>query len=294
MEILFWGLGAIGFWVFFGVICLILIALVEHERIGWSTLLLIGTLLFFQLGTSFKPFSLLSAHPVWGALTVLGYFVAGAAWCIWKWWFFVKAKRREYDEKKRRFLEANGVGHLRTVPENLRDTWRDMNQLPYDTPKPMPSRHKGRIMTWLVYWPWSFVWTIIDDPIKRMFRAIYDQIKSTLEAISHRAFRDVDDELAPPSGPSGGPSGNPRHGRSRPYRGQTVGYDEEDDEDVAVVEHGDQRLETLEEAAAAEGGRPAPDIAHSGRGFVLDEDEAAAGESSRQRSQTVGQYDDGD
>lgn len=60
---------------------------------------------------------------------------------------------------------------------------------------PSPRDHKARIMIWMAWWPWSMLWTLLNDPIKRLFRAIYRALLTRLQKISERAFRRVDDDL---------------------------------------------------------------------------------------------------
>jgi len=63
---------------------------------------------------------------------------------------------------------------------------------------PLVRNHKGRIIAWMSYWPWSLFWTILNDPIRRLFRRIYYKIKSFLQGISEKVFKDINEELAEP------------------------------------------------------------------------------------------------
>lgn len=196
MEMLFWGLGAIGFWIFIGIISIVLLALIEYERVGWATFFTVGTMVFCQFLTSFKPFSLIADHPLAGALVIVGYFLVGGLWAIWKWWFFVRAKLRDYRTARDEFLKRQNAT---IMTEDLLSKWQQ--SMPYDYRRgsefgrPRAAKEKGRIMTWMCYWPWSFVWTIVNDPIKRAFRAIYDAIQGILETISKRAFREYEGDF---------------------------------------------------------------------------------------------------
>jgi len=64
--------------------------------------------------------------------------------------------------------------------------------------KPLVRNHKGRVIAWMSYWPWSLFWTILNDPIRRLMRRIYYRIKGILQGISDRVFKDIDAELADP------------------------------------------------------------------------------------------------
>jgi len=50
---------------------------------------------------------------------------------------------------------------------------------------------KPRIMAWMIWWPLSAAWTIVDDPVRRLFQHIYHRIAGRLQAVSNRAFQDL-------------------------------------------------------------------------------------------------------
>jgi hypothetical protein len=72
--------------------------------------------------------------------------------------------------------------------------------------QPTPKRHKSRIMTWLGFWPFSALWTLLNDPLRRLVEAIYDAVAGTLLKISNYVFRNALKDLtvvdAPPAKPT--------------------------------------------------------------------------------------------
>ena len=52
-----------------------------------------------------------------------------------------------------------------------------------------------RIMMWMTWWPWSALWTLINDPIKRAFLALFQALKARFQKMSEYAFRNIDDDL---------------------------------------------------------------------------------------------------
>lgn len=58
--------------------------------------------------------------------------------------------------------------------------------------KPNPRRYKGRITTWMTYWPWSLVWTMINDPIRKAFNMIFRKLSTVFSGISEGAFKGMD------------------------------------------------------------------------------------------------------
>ena len=60
---------------------------------------------------------------------------------------------------------------------------------------PKAHDHKGDILMWMTYWPFSSLWTLINDPIRKIFRTIYTNIASSLQAISDRMFKTATADL---------------------------------------------------------------------------------------------------
>ena len=56
---------------------------------------------------------------------------------------------------------------------------------------PQVGTHKAKIMGWMMLWPAIMVWTMLTDPVRRVFEEIYDRIGGGLQAMSDRVFRDV-------------------------------------------------------------------------------------------------------
>lgn len=204
--------GTFWFWALVAAASVILFALIECERFGWATTTLILAFLALHLLGDFNILTALRNDPTTVGLVVLGYFAAGTIWAVGKWWFFVKRLRRQYEKSKRAFLEENGLqGSI--VPDQLKAEWSrhaDRIRVGYGRHHylcgcaPKVSDHKGQVLGWMIYWPWSLVWTIINDPVIRLFKWIYRQIQGLLQGISDRAFRGVEDDFRqPPAAPDG-------------------------------------------------------------------------------------------
>ena len=58
--------------------------------------------------------------------------------------------------------------------------------------KPEPEQFKNRIISWIVYWPPSLFWTLLNDPLRRIGQLIYEAVTKSLKSISDSAWRDED------------------------------------------------------------------------------------------------------
>jgi hypothetical protein len=213
-------IGSFWFWLLLAIHFCVLLALIEYEKVGWATTTMIATFAALYFLGDFNVVSAVLHNPATAALVAGGYFVAGTAWSVVKWWFYVRNCREEYDKKKAAFLARNAVDGT-VIPDALKKQWKDEleNDYRYSSRRdrrtsfangiiPKAGDHKGRIMCWMCYWPWSAVWTLINDPVKRLFKQIYLQIQGLLQSISNRAFRGVENDLAEPPAPPPPPAGS--------------------------------------------------------------------------------------
>ena len=53
---------------------------------------------------------------------------------------------------------------------------------------PQVGEQKARIMGWMTFWPWSVLWFIVNDPIRRAFHAIFDWFHTTYQRMADKAF----------------------------------------------------------------------------------------------------------
>lgn len=235
MLITLFALGTFWFWVLVAVHFCVLLALIEYEKTGWATFTMIATFAALYFLGDFNVVAAALHNPAMTAAFVGGYFAAGTAWSVAKWWFFVRRCREDYDKQKIAFLRQNGIEGT-VIPDALKAKWKENLGYNYggrnsyrrgENVIPKAGDHKSRIMTWMCYWPWSMVWTLINDPVKRVFKQIYLQIQGIMQSISNRAFRGVEDDLReppapPPAPPAADDEGN---GRTRVRRGGAASVD---------------------------------------------------------------------
>ncbi len=218
-------LGTLWFWLLLATVSCILFALIENERFVWATVVLAVTVGALYLFGDVNLVGAVFRHPTEAGLVVLGYFLAGTLWGVIKWWFYVQRERRHYEEFKAEWLEARRVSGV-VVPPELRKEFReavgqrfdkswsdryyhpayrsgqddDRKEEPAEVPMPciVPKArdHKAQILGWMIYWPWSLIWTLINDPVKRAFKWIYHQIQDLLQKISDRAFKGTEEDLS--------------------------------------------------------------------------------------------------
>lgn len=187
-------LGTIGFWLLFLIASILLLVSVEYEHPGWATLSLIGT---FALLATFGDFSIIGTirtQPMLSLLALAGYFIAGTIWSLIKWWFFVSNKADAYRQLKASLYHRKGWPETYLMSKEDKENFhgREYSHEYALSLRPKASDNKQRIMSWLIYWPWSSVWTLINDPVKKLFKLIYKKIQKVFENISTHIYKDID------------------------------------------------------------------------------------------------------
>lgn len=177
----FLAVGAWGFWLLLAISAIITSELTDNDSPGWATITAIGTVAALAVLGDFNPIELLKANPLGAVYFIAAYFVAGTAWSVTKWFFWLRKARAAILEMQSEFPSMDHYS-MRT---RLRE-----RRLPIEFP-PKAGDHKGRIIGWMALWPASMVWTMINDPVRSAFETIYDSIGGALQGISNKVFKDV-------------------------------------------------------------------------------------------------------
>jgi hypothetical protein len=206
--------GGFWFWSLLGLASLLLIVCLEKDSGFVTTVVFAVTLAVMLLLGNAGWLTWVFQNPLYFGLGVLGYLAVGVGWGVGKWWIYVRDCALRYRRARREWLErpcspqapedgldvSEWLNARRTevLTGRVKKAWqryvRDHCQWKKIT-KPLASRYKGQIITWMTYWPWSALWTLINDPVRRFFRWAYEQLSGTLQAISNRAFQDIENEM---------------------------------------------------------------------------------------------------
>jgi hypothetical protein len=194
--------GGLWFWLLLAGETILLFVLVERDRGALATASFLATLLLLQFLGDVNIYGYAIRHPWTVALGAAAYFALGTLWAIAKWWFHVREQRARYDELRSAYLRVYRLGPHEAMPQELQQQWQHCLEQArkgrrHLEVRPLAARHKAEIVRWMSYWPWSFAWTMLKDPIRKAFLAIYRAIAGSLQRISDRAFQGVEADLPP-------------------------------------------------------------------------------------------------
>lgn len=176
--------------VIFVVECLLL----EVEHWGAATITLIATAVGLQIFHVTDIWGFMLHHTLDAVIYVLAYLATGVVWSFIKWFSFLIQFRDKFHEVRDDWHQRNNVqvGAELTTAQEI-----ELNRvLQWDSyggqdlgHKPKAVKNKRRIVAWMAYWPFSVIGTLINDPIRRLFRFLFNSFKALYQRIADHVFR---------------------------------------------------------------------------------------------------------
>lgn len=205
--------GTFWFWGLLAVASVILVLCLERGNESVATAVFLSTLAAVLFLGNSSWLSYIIENPLSIGLLAGAYLLIGVGWGITKWGIYlydVSARHRaeRYDWISRRWgiLEAGEpdyqdyelASHMSPSQWSgkVKEDWRQYVKMEYygkTIKKPMASHSKARITAWMTYWPWSALWTLINDPIRRFYQWAYTRLCGLLQGMSDEAFKDLDE-----------------------------------------------------------------------------------------------------
>lgn len=187
-------------WALFIAASSLLFWALEYENIGAATFVFLVTLFLMTAfgGSEILNFLLTGWNFV---LVIASYLLMGVLWGFVKWWLFVTQKLTNYEDVKIQWLEERDIKG-KTVPDNFKTQWENYllktsqftgykNGKQVLKIQPVASEYKLKIVNWMAYWPWSLIWTLFSDVIKRIFIRIQRWCSQLMNGISNWVFRNI-------------------------------------------------------------------------------------------------------
>ena len=200
----FFVIGTLWFWVVSAIFFSWLIFLTEGKSHFFACAALFG---FVWIVSSVNGFSILAEPLV--ALKWTGlYLLVGFGWSFLKWFSFLFSKRDEVEGYKSEFVKRFGqplTAEGKVHPQDLDDFIKFLNDKRYSPSYdrnagkvesrqdiiPGFGNHSGDFTRWMVWWPFSAFWTILNDPLRRLAEAIIRMFRGAYTALANRVFENV-------------------------------------------------------------------------------------------------------
>lgn len=187
-------LGGVAFWILSSVMFLLLLWAASDDRAAASGLLVAGYLAAIYLLGNAATVSM--PDPWVFYIGIPAYLAVGTLWGIGKWYLYVSRQVMSYKEHRQEFLINSGIAHATmdmVVPANLKAKWRNMGHRYGGLHgRPVARQNKRRIISWMCFWPTSIIWSVIDEPWRRIYNAIASLLQRISDSIYERAGVDAD------------------------------------------------------------------------------------------------------
>lgn len=222
-AVAFLAFSSVWFWAFVVIVSFLIWASIENEKGFFAFLLLAGAVTAICVWGDRSITRYVAANPWKTAGYILAYFSAGTLWGLIKWWRYTREERHKYDDAfesfKKSFNDLNYRSithqHLRYSPDDperrratelfearkkanteevFREEWAahiemgSFGGISFEY-KPKWKKHIPIFHLWIGYWPWSMLWTVIHDPVKKILKAI----SRLLNRISLSSFKGTDE-----------------------------------------------------------------------------------------------------
>jgi hypothetical protein len=181
-------LGTLWFWLTLLVVSSIIIAFDYHENEGkaFATLLLfVGALIYFNPNFA----AAVRNNPLYLLVGLALYVLAGVATAYAKFYFFLLNVRDANEENPPKFERRRNPAFTRhqldAVPEYIEDGTTTIRVRGREVEFPIKVKNYAkRIVGWMMYWPWVALWTLLDEPVRRMFHRIYVACQNSLQRMA--------------------------------------------------------------------------------------------------------------
>lgn len=188
--------GTFWFWVpLFGFMIWAFIGIAQDHGPG-TTLPILLAVLFLAVATNINPLAYVWNYPIESLLWAGAYIAVGLTWCFVKWSFYLLNRRDEARAIKKKWMQKGNnseefnewmIQNLNSYNSNLRE-FGVYNDLSYP---PNASQHKDDIIFWMSYWPFSFIWTFLNDPLRRMWIWLQEKFSGSMQRISNAIFKSI-------------------------------------------------------------------------------------------------------
>lgn len=197
----FFVMGGFWFWVTTVAWFAIVLACAENEQNFWAAV----TVGLFAWG--FMSFNQVNIN--WSLVPwfIVGYFAAGGVWSFVKWLSFLHQRADEYVRLKMKFAqdyagalppitedtnmkEALAGAEYATAWNRWKGSLRSQRFITSSNPKVIPSAKDKTetIITWILWWPTSMLWTLLNDPLVRLARWMVRRLSSWYDGLAAKIF----------------------------------------------------------------------------------------------------------
>ena len=116
---------------------------------------------------------------------LFAFFCLGTMWARIKWGFFVSDFAATINDT----IHRSGADDAAYEFSNSRITKKQILESSFACLAPKVGDYKHKIVTWIILWIPSFLWFLLNDPLRRIGNWIFDNIKGYFQSVSDAIFK---------------------------------------------------------------------------------------------------------
>jgi hypothetical protein len=183
----------IWFWGALTIPIILLLIFSSKEAGRESTGIVVLTLAAIICFSSFPTRDFLHALTIGNVLKYAGgYILVGIIYMSLKWVYNAYELKVKYVDYKEVWLERNGIKSLPDVGTrefySFSENLKSYTEISIEDLPPKIRKHKARLVFWACYWPFSFISTMLGNPLKHLVNFILSILSKPLNAVSSALF----------------------------------------------------------------------------------------------------------
>jgi len=168
-------IGTLSFWIIFIFLFILVSWMVDDDNYFILPAVLLSSFIFLVAYNSRDSiFIEFLKNITWLqiSLFVLCYFILGIVWSYIKFYSKSRMLGSEIAHIKKRYLDSTKKHGAASNDKEFQSMLRnDLSNSDYSFVK--NGLTKERILIWMSYWPFSMVWTLFNDPLRRAYNYVY-------------------------------------------------------------------------------------------------------------------------
>lgn len=173
-------LGGVWFLVFFGFIFIVGVIASEIDNFTLGTTTFIVAMIGAQTLFDVPVWATISDNPLSLVLFLAAFIVVGVIYtALWRWPEFLRDNAKQINAD---YVDCN----RRSADKVSFDEYLNSNYYSFTA-----SKHKDRLATWIITWPFSMVWELSRKPIKYAYNLVYIVVGAAFENIGTSVARRI-------------------------------------------------------------------------------------------------------
>lgn len=203
-------IGGIAFWIISSIEIITLMALSINRKDFAAICSLIVYIAVLTVLGNMHPFSFIANNWLFCLIALGAYVAVGIVWGFVKWFFFLRKYKEYVDHSFNQFVESKNIPAEEIKSEKTKSSFSHyfanyqrhsrLSEFKTDWDSsilrvvPRASDYSSRISNWMMFWPISIIWSILDDLLINMWREIYNFFSGIHDKMVHAQFKDYEEK----------------------------------------------------------------------------------------------------